>query len=208
MAEADNLKDNAATPKNGPNGTHPPVYEGQDKPAAEQAEKKTSTVSVTDLELEQLRREVADYKDKYFRGLAESENARKRMQKERQELIQYAVQNVIVDFLNPIDHLENALNFAQQASDEVKHWAHGFQMILNQFKDTLANNGVVAIKSEGMTFDPHYHEAIEMVETADYPPGTIVTETLKGYRMGDKTIRPARVKVAKAPSINGNNQNL
>jgi molecular chaperone GrpE len=208
MAEADNIKDNSSTQKNGPNGTNSPVYEGQAKPAAEQAEKKTSTVSITDLELEQLRREAADYKDKYFRVLAESENARKRMQKERQELIQYAVQNVIVDFLNPIDHLENALNFAQQASDEVKHWAHGFQMILNQFKDTLANNGVVAIKSEGTTFDPHFHEAIEMVETADYPPGTIVTETLKGYRMGDKTIRPARVKVAKAPALNENNQNL
>ncbi len=208
MAEADNVNDNSNTEKQGPNGTNSHVYEGQNPATSEKTERKPSTVSITDIELEQLRREAAEYKDKYIRGLAESENARKRMQKERQELIQYAVQNVIVDFLNPIDHMENALNFAQQASDEVKHWAHGFQMILSQFKDTLANNGVVAIKSEGMAFDPHYHEAIEVLETSEFAPGTVVAETLKGYRMGDRTIRPARVKVAKAPASNDNNQNL
>jgi molecular chaperone GrpE len=72
-------------------------------------------------------------------------------------------------------------------------------MILNQFKDVLAANGAVPIKSEGTPFDPQYHEAIEMVATPDFPPGTVVSETLKGYRMGERTIRPARVKVAQAP---------
>lgn len=157
-------------------------------------------VTITDIELEHLKKELAECKDKYLRVLAESENARKRLQKEKQEMIQYARQNVIVDFLNPIDHMENALKFTQQMSDEVKHWALGFQMILSQFKDVLTNNGVTPFQSEGRHFDPHRHEAVETVETAEVPPGTVVEESLRGYIMGDKVVRPARVKVSKTPT--------
>lgn len=159
------------------------------------------TVTISALELESLKKELAESKDKYLRVLAESENARKRLQKEKQEAIQYALQNVIVDFLNPIDHMENALNFTQQMSEDVKNWALGFHMILSQFKDVLTNNGVTPFSSEGKPFDPHRHEAVENVETEKVPPGTVVEESLRGYTMGDnKTIRPARVKVSKAPS--------
>ncbi len=155
------------------------------------------TVSVNDLELEQLRREAKDFKEKYFLLLAESENARKRMQKEKHELTQYAFENLIIDFLNPIDQMENALSHADEMSDEVKHWALGFKMILSQFKDVLTNNGVEPFTSEGKPFDPHHHEAMEAVETEEHTPGTIIEEQIRGYRMGEKTIRPARVKVAK-----------
>lgn len=163
------------------------------------AEETPQTFSASGLELESLKRELTEVKDKYLRVLAESENARKRLQKEKQENVQYAIQNVIVDFLNPIDHMENALSFAQQMSEDVKHWAVGFQMILSQFKDVLTTQGVKPFQSEGTPFDPHRHEAIEMVETSTVPPGIVVEESLKGYLMGDKTIRPARVKVSKAP---------
>ncbi|HEV8052569.1 MAG TPA: nucleotide exchange factor GrpE [Parachlamydiaceae bacterium] len=170
----------------------------QDAAETFKEETPAKTVSVSELELSSLRRELAEAKDKYLRVLAESENARKRLQKEKQETIQYALQNVIVDFLSPIDHMENALNFTQQMSDDVKHWAVGFQMILSQFKDVLSNNGVTPFSSEGKPFDPHRHEAVEAVENDSVPPGTVIEESLKGYIMGDKTIRPARVKVSKA----------
>lgn len=156
-------------------------------------------ITITDVELEQLKKELAETKDKYLRNLAETENSRKRLYKEKQEMIQYALQNVIVDFLNPIDHMENALKFTGQMSDDVKHWAIGFQMILTQFKDVLTSNSVAPYISEGKPFDPHRHEAVESVPTADFAPGTIIEESLKGYTMGDRIIRPARVKVAKAP---------
>lgn len=156
-------------------------------------------ITISDLELEALRKDLAEAKDKYLRVLAESENARKRLQKEKQEMTQYALQNVIVDFITPIDHMENALSFTQQMSDDVKHWAVGFQMILSQFKDVLSNNGVTPFSTVGKPFDPHRHEAVEAVETTKVPPGTVVEECLKGYVMGDKTIRPARVKVSKEP---------
>lgn len=163
-------------------------------------EKEPIIVSITDVELEQLKQEAADYKDKYIRLLAESENARKRMQKERQEMVQYALQNTITDFLIPIDHMENALKHAKQMSEEVKHWAIGFDMILGQFKDVLSNNGVAPFESQGQPFDPHRHEAVEVIETEEFAPGTVVEQTIRGYKMGDRTIRPARVTVAKAPT--------
>ncbi len=153
-----------------------------------------------ELEIARLREASDEYKDKYMRGLADSENLRKRMQKEKQDLMQYAVQNIINDFLTPIDHFENALKFTEQASDDVKHWAVGFQMILNQFKDVLASNGVTPFVSVGQPFDHTRHEAIEMVETTEFSPGVVVEESLRGYKInGDRILRPARVKVAKAP---------
>lgn len=168
-------------------------------PAEPKAERKPVTVTTTDIELEQLKKDASEHKDKYLRLLAEQENTRKRLQKEREKLTEYAVQNIIVDFLHPIDHLENALKFMDQMSDEVKLWGQGFRMILDQFKEVLSTNGVVPIVSVGKPFDPHLHEAIETVETTEYAPGTVVEENTRGYRMGDRTIRPARVKVAKAP---------
>jgi molecular chaperone GrpE len=172
-----------------------------ERPAQKEEEqlKPPKMVTVPDTELDRLRKESADYKDKYLRQLAEMENMRKRLQKERQEISQYAAEGVVVDFLSPIDHMENALKFTQQMSEEVKHWGIGFQMILNQFKDALANNGVTPFPSEGTPFDPNLHEAVEMVLSDKYPPGIVVEESVRGYKMGNKVVRPARVKVSKAP---------
>ncbi|MGZ3633238.1 MAG: nucleotide exchange factor GrpE [Parachlamydiaceae bacterium] len=168
-------------------------------------ESQENVASSAENELQELQNQVSDFREKYLRGLADSENMRKRLQKEKQDLAQYAIQGAIIDFLSPIDHLENALKFANEATPEVQHWAIGFQMILGQFKEALSNNGVNAFSSVGQPFDPHWHEAIEMVETEEYAPGTVVEESLRGYKMGEKVIRPARVKVAKsAPALSEN----
>ena len=140
-----------------------------------------------------------DWKDKYLRALAEMENGRKRMQKERQEVARFGIENAITEFLPAIDNFENALRFAEGAAGEVKSWAMGFEMILSQFKEVLHNHGIVSFHSEGNTFDPQNHEAVEIVETADYPDGSILQEFTKGYKSASRTIRPARVKVAKHP---------
>jgi len=164
----------------------------------ESATSKPRNIQVSDEMLKGLQRELTDYKDKYLRLLADGENSRKRLQKERQEITRYAVESLIVDFLHPLDNLENALRFAQDMSEDVKTWAYGFQMILAQFKDVLAQNGIVAIESLGKPFSPHDHEAVEMIATSQEPPGTIIEECVRGYRLGERTIRPARVKVAKS----------
>ncbi|MCI0382674.1 MAG: nucleotide exchange factor GrpE [Chlamydiae bacterium] len=147
-----------------------------------------------------LEKQLEEYKDKYFRLLAEMENARRRMQKEKQEMNRFAVENVITEILLPIDTLEKALHCTDQMSPETRSWATGFQMILSQFKEIVMNHGIVAFSSVGEKFDPHRHEAVEVVETKDHPEGTILQEFVKGYKSGDRTIRAARVKVAKAPS--------
>lgn len=141
--------------------------------------------------------EIIDYKDKYLRLLAEMENTRKRMQKEKLETMRFAIDNVLAEIIIPMDSLENALKSTSQMSGEIRNWAMGFEMILSQFKDILQQNGVVAFVSEGQLFDPHLHEAVETEENENIPEGTILKEFVKGYRCGDRVIRPARVQVSK-----------
>jgi len=143
--------------------------------------------------------EVEEYKDKYLRLLAEVDNTRKRMQKERQEMTRFAVENVIAEILSPIDNLENALKCAQGMSGEVSNWAQGFLMILEQFKEVLSNHGITAFVSEGQQFDPHLHHAIESEESDVKQEGTILKEYVKGYRSRERPIRAAQVKVAVKP---------
>ena len=159
-------------------------------------EKLTETIEEK-TEIEKIQEELEEYKDKYLRLLAEMNNMQRRMQKEKQETIRFAIENTIEDFLPPLDNLENALKFAGESSKEVKNWAIGFEMILSQFRDVLHNNGIIAFHSKGNIFDPHYHEAMEIIETQEHPDGIILEEIAKGYKSSSRTIRPAHVKVAK-----------
>ena len=152
--------------------------------------------------IEELKPEVPeeeDFKDKYLRAIAESENTRKRLQKEKLDAVQYAQERLLGDILQPIDNMENALRFATSASEEVKNWAMGFQMILGQLKEVLSGHGVTAIESVGKEFDPYLHEAVELIETTEKAPGTILEEFCRGYKIGARTLRPAKVKIAKEP---------
>lgn len=167
----------------------------QDKP--KEKGEKIEELTIEASELEKLRDEIAAYKDKNLRVLAESENTRKRLQKEKIEMQAYARESIVCEFLTPIDQFENALSFKEQQSDEVKNWMVGFEMILAQFRDVLSQNEIRPIEAVGKMFDPFYHEAMEMVETDEAPPNTILGEYVKGYMMGEKVIRPAKVKVAK-----------
>lgn len=144
--------------------------------------------------------EEEDFKDKYFRLLAEMENSRKRLQKEKHEMTRFAIENVIAEILTPIDTFESALGFTEQMSEDTRNWSRGFSMILSQFKEILGNHNIVSFHSVGEIFDPHHHEAVEVEETDDHAEGTILKEFLKGYKSGDRIIRAARVKVARKPS--------
>ncbi len=151
-----------------------------------------------------LKAELKEKNDRYLMALAEAENSRKRLQKERTEMMQYAVENALLDFLPPMESMEKALGFASQTSDEVKNWAIGFQMI---FKQVFEDKGVVEYSSKGELFNPYLHEAVEIEETTDIPEGTILEEFTKGYKIGDRPIRVAKVKVAKFPTKGNNDSN-
>lgn len=150
-------------------------------------------------ETESLKQQVKEEQEKYLRSLADMENSRKRMQKEKHDSTRFAVENVIGEFLSPLDNFENALSFVHQASEETQTWAKGFEMILTQFKDVLSGHKVTPYTSEGALFDPHLHEVLELEETDKHEDGLILQEFVKGYKCGGRILRPARVKVAKAP---------
>lgn len=149
-----------------------------------------------------LEEELKEAKDKYLRILAEMENVRKRMQKEKQESTRFAIESALCELLAPLDNFENALQFVDKMSEETRNWALGFQMILSQFKEVLTSQGITPFNSKGERFDPDKHEAVETLETDEHPEGMILQEFVKGYKSGDRTIRAARVKVAKAPVVN------
>ena len=154
------------------------------------------------IETEEPKNELAEYKDKYLRLLAEMENTRKRLQKEKQEMSRFAIENVIAEFLSPMDNLGNALKYTQGMSEETLNWARGFGMILEQFKDVLSQNGVSPFESQGKPFDPYLHEAVEVQELEDCVDGTVLQEFVTGYKSGTRIVRPARVKVAKKIQAN------
>ncbi|MFZ4099324.1 MAG: nucleotide exchange factor GrpE [Chlamydiia bacterium] len=142
--------------------------------------------------------EAEEYREKYLRGLAEMENAKKRLSREKAEIVKYSNESLISDLLAPLDNLENALQYAEQGSAEVQHWALGFRMIVQQFTDALARAGAAPYSSLGQPFDPNLHDAVEVVEVSeDKPEGHVVKEFVKGYRVADRVIRPARVQVSK-----------
>ena len=169
---------------------HEPSTPHEENPAAKQ---EPSSELVT------AQNEAKEFKDKYLRALAEIENSRKRLMREKLESQSLAVQGVIVDFLEPLEHLEQALQHASNAVGDVKVWAEGFRMILQQFVQMLESYDVRAFTSLGSLFDPNLHEAIEVEERKDIPEGTIIFEFKKGYKMGSKILRPAKVRVAQLP---------
>jgi molecular chaperone GrpE len=170
-----------------------------DTPSPHEETQELSKQEQLELNIEQLKQEIDEHKEKYIRSLAEMENTRKRMQKERQEMTKFAVDQVITDFLNPLDNFEKALSFADKMSDETRNWAMGFKMILTQLQDVLTEHGVHPFISVGATFSPHFHEAVSVEETTAHPDGYILEEFSRGYKSSERTIRPAKVKVAKHP---------
>lgn len=168
-----------------------------------QETKEEKIISPTELIQEQLiqkTKEATEFKDKYFRALAEMENVKKRLMQEKKDLISYSIGNFVEEFLGPIDNLENALSYTDNMSDEMKNWAMGFKMILDQFKNALGNSGIFEYESLGKPFDPNFHEAVELVETDEHEDGIIIEELMKGYKQDKRIIRVAKVKVAKKVS--------
>ena len=183
-----------------------PIEEGQEEKIPEESTPEELLSEVD--ETEELKKQIKQEQEKYLRSLADMENTRKRMQREKQDSTRFAIENVIAEFLAPLDHFENALGFIHQASEDTKNWAKGFEMILTQFKDILSSHNVVPFLSEGKQFDPHLHEVLELEETDQYEEGVILQEFVKGYKCGNRVLRPARVKVSKAPGKEETNKQL
>jgi molecular chaperone GrpE len=149
--------------------------------------------------LEAKDKELAELKDKYLRALADFENGRKRLRQQSEESAKLQKESVLRDVLPIVDNLERALEAARGNTD-AKTIIQGVEMVVRSLLDFLRIHGVTQVKAVGQSFDPNLHEAVDHVESESHAPNTVVAEFHRGYQIGDRTLRPARVSVAKSKS--------
>ena len=154
----------------------------------------------TRAELKRVEAENADLKDQLTRRQADFENYRKRVERERSETFNRVNADVATKLLPVLDNLKRALEaeatVESSESDEFRHFLSGVDLIYKQLNGVLEAMGVKPVPAVGEQFDPHIHEAVVTEATDDYEPDTVMQEIVAGYRLGDKLIRPALVKVA------------
>lgn len=175
--------------------THIPVRTAGDSPenaVIEEAE--AQPIPVVE-QLEQIQAEAAEWQDKYTRLYAELENSKRRLARLYANQAEQDKEHLLRDMLPLADNLERALANASgvEAAGELRQ---GVALTLKAFVDALAKHGVRPIQAQGQSFDPELHEAAGAVRQPGLPPGTVVRVEQKGYTVGDKLLRPARVLVA------------
>jgi len=149
-------------------------------------------------ELEASRAERDKLREQLLRTAADFDNFRKRSKRDIDDARARSRDELVRELLPVFDNLERAVTSITPNSD-VKSVVDGIRMVLKLFEDSAERAGLVRVKSIGERFDPAQHEAIQQLETAEHPPGTIVREVVAGYRFGERLVRPAMVVVARKP---------
>ena len=151
---------------------------------------------VEDKDVSALQRSVDDLQDRLLRKSAEFDNFRKRVDRERREHAEWAAADVLSDVLGVLDDFDRALS--SEAPPEAKSYLAGFELIHRQLGELLRKRGVTAIETLGSDFDPHLHQAVAYDEAPGAREGEVIGELRKGYKLGERLLRPAMVRVAKA----------
>ncbi|MBI4412982.1 MAG: nucleotide exchange factor GrpE, partial [candidate division NC10 bacterium] len=146
--------------------------------------------------------EIARLNDRLLRVVAEFDNYKKRMARDRAELTRTANEELLLEFLPVLDNLERALAAARR-TNSTEALAEGVDLVLRLFQAVLERSGVKPIDSVGQPFDPNVHQAVAAVESADGADQTVVEEVQRGYWLHTKVLRPAMVKVARAAARAG-----
>lgn len=160
-------------------------------------------------EINALRAEADGHKDRALRALAEVENVRKRLERERDDARTYSVTRFARDLLTVADNLARALaslpsDARAKADDSVKAVIDGVEATGRELQAALGRHGIKPIEAQGQRFDPHLHQAIAEVPAQGAEPGTVVNVVQDGYTIGDRLLRPAMVTVAKATGARPN----
>ncbi|HYL98107.1 MAG TPA: nucleotide exchange factor GrpE [Blastocatellia bacterium] len=137
--------------------------------------------------------------DQLLRRQAEFENFRKRQEKEKIEFHQRARAELVLELLPVLDNFERALSSLNNGEAEAGSLRQGIELIHKQMRDALTKLGLQTVESVGAVFDPNLHEAVTTEPTEDHKENTIIEEFQRGYKLGDRLLRPAKVKVAAAP---------
>jgi molecular chaperone GrpE len=146
--------------------------------------------------LDALQRERDDFYDRLLRKTAEFDNFRKRVERDRKDMIDYAAADVMSELLPIVDDFDRAL--AAEAPPEARPYKAGLELIQRQLADLLKKRNVTTLDPLGADFDPHEHQAVAYEEVAGAREGEVVGVMAKGYKLGERLLRPALVKVAKA----------
>lgn len=166
----------------------------------ENIEEKDQQIELLQEKLKEKEKEADEYLSYLQRLKADFENYKKRVAKEREEIGVLAKEVIITNFLPVVDNFERAIR-ASEDSQDFRSLKDGVHLIYKQIKDFLERAGVKEIKSVGEMFNPELHEAVTYEENREVKENVILEEFLKGYRLNKRVIRPAKVKVAKAPAI-------
>jgi len=165
----------------------------------------------SDERVAELEAQVAATKDKWLRAVADHDNYRKRVKRDIDDAVMRKTQSLLSGFLPSVDNLERALEIASTAmagaSDEnegnISQVVKGIQMVRDEFIKALEKQGIEPVQAIGQPFDPAVHDALQQIDSPDHPPGVVIREFEKGYKMGERLLRPARVIVAGAGSSGG-----
>ena len=153
--------------------------------------------------LKNLKKEYEDSNSNYLKSLADLENFRKRMNREKEESLKYSNEKLLRDLLPVLDFLDLAIGHSayyleQDSSGNLKSFVDGVKLANGEFVKILKNYGAEVIETSGKNFDANFHEAVEMVENSGQPDGKIIEEKRKGYVYKERLLRPSMVSIAKS----------
>jgi molecular chaperone GrpE len=179
---------------------HPPAESGKEStsPDTKGATEATPPAVAVD-PAEQAAAEIASLKDQLLRARADFENSRKRLMREKEDSLRYANQGILADLLPLLDHLELGLQAASAGTD-VASVVAGVKLIQSQFDRFLTEHGVTPIEALGKPFDPNWHEALGQEPAPGKPEGTVLHLRRRGFKLGDRLLRPASVVTVAPPS--------
>lgn len=167
----------------------------ESRPSSETEPTDTATLQQ---ELDQAQERIKDLQDRWHRAQADIANLRRRTEQERGDMEKFASMMLVAELLPVLDNFERAINTIP-GDLAMLTWLQGVMLIERHFQAILERQGLQPIEAVGQRFNPQLHEAINEVQTADHPAGTVVREYQKGYTMHGRVIRPALVEVASAP---------
>jgi len=157
-----------------------------------------------------IKKEYDELNQNYLKSLADAENFRKRMNREKEESLKYSNEKLIKDLLPVLDFLDLAIGHSetyleQDKTGNLKSFVEGVKLSYDEFVKTLKNHGVEIIETAGKTFDPNFHQVVEMVEDANQPEGKILEEKRRGYIYKERLLRPSLISISKSKNGNGGN---
>nr|WP_263313131.1 nucleotide exchange factor GrpE [Mammaliicoccus sp. Marseille-Q6498] len=160
----------------------------------EETEQEEKIVEIPEAELELLKEKATQEEEKYLRLYAEFENYKRRMKQESSIMKEYQAQNVLTSVLPALDNMDRALK-QEGDSEDYLTFKKGVQMVYDDLLKSLKDNGLEEIQSQNQKFDPNVHQAVMQDNNPDFESGVVTEELQRGYKLKDRVLRPAMVKV-------------